>query len=180
MANIDIRAAYRDILNSILSQNKKFNELPTERKETICRRIERACLNKVIKECEIQHIGKFWTNKQFVERYCTEMYRQCANLDPKSVVGSNYYADQLLGGKMRPEDAAKYSNDELNPAASMAERNAIEIRRAQKITPKYSDKYPCGRCKSKRVQYWEMHKSLGADEITQFKFICNDCGNIWH
>ena len=172
------REIIMDLLREVCSKYKLWEKLSTDKKEMIIRRIERNCMNKVIIECERNFIDRNWNDKIFLERYSTELYRHLSNLDIDIV--SEYYINKLCTGEIDPINAPSLSNYELSPASSEEEREILNKRKEQKIIEKYTDKNPCFKCGSHKVKFQETSgRSLGADEISQFKYTCDNCKSYW-
>jgi len=154
--------------------NKEWLELSEEDRETILRRMERDCMNKIVKECGEKFMDRCWAKKEFVERYSTELYRHISSLR------SGDYLKRLSKGELDPKLVAELSNSEIAPENYEEEIKIINKRMEQQIKEKYTTKHTCKICKGRKIKYQETSgRSLGADEISQFYYKCADCGYGW-
>jgi|SRR3989344_4581627 len=178
--NVLKRKKIIDLLREVCEKNESWRQLSNEKQENILRRLERNSMNKIVMECKSEFINRLWCDKTFLERYSAELYRHISNLDIDSEVSNDYYIKKICSGNIDPIIATNLTNYELSPISSENERIAINKRKEQKIIEKYTDKHTCRKCGSKKIKYQETAgRSLGADEITQFKYICDVCNFYW-
>lgn len=151
-----------------------FSKTPDEQKK-ILRRIERSCYSHTVKECESKHIQRRWENPMFINRYATECYRILSNIDPATSDGT--LGKKILSGEVDVRNICSMSSYELNPHASQAERDELDIRMNQRVDKKYSDEV-CKKCGEQTVIRVKA-QTRAADEIASFHRKCETCGNTW-
>lgn len=91
--------------------------------------------------------------------------------------------DRLLTGGIRPEIFITMSPSEMAPESlkkeleKMHKQNLFE---AQGATEKraVTDRFTCGKCKHKRVSYYQMQTRSADEPLTTF-CTCENCGNRW-
>ena len=91
--------------------------------------------------------------------------------------------DRLLTGGIRPEVFITMSPSEMAPESlkkeleKMHKQNLFE---AQGATEKraVTDRFTCGKCKHKRVSYYQMQTRSADEPLTTF-CTCENCGNRW-
>jgi hypothetical protein len=139
----------------------------------------------------------------FAILYSTEIYKQAANLrhameparggsmtshgtaaEPSRDTTAKSYLDRIIADPSIASRAAYLSSQDIDPEASAAERERIRARSAEKVVKKYASKVRCKYCGSNKVQYFKSKGStLGLDEISTFKFKCDEdnggCGAEW-
>jgi DNA-directed RNA polymerase subunit M/transcription elongation factor TFIIS len=174
----DHREKIKNIMREVCAKNTRWHELSPDAQETIIRRMERSCLIKVVEMCEKDFIACNWNQKKYVDRYSTECSRVVANLDAGGLVGSSYLLDQILAGAVDPKDVAGMENYDLCPQASQAERDAINVRKSQRVVKKFSDKHTCPKCKEKKAEYSQL-MTMALDEAASMNFRCLVCDNTW-
>lgn len=187
------RIMYMNILYDILKNNADINKVRLITPENnvnnlsdfeytlraLARRIERSCLNYVVGYCESEYIERFWNEPKFVNRYTAELYKHISNLDSSLDTYSRDYFISVITGSIDIKTIGGLSSSEINPDASLDERNFINAKLAQKIKHRYTNKFPCVKCQSTNVTYQVVSRSLGADEITKIGYKCSDCSHYW-
>ena len=179
------RTQMKLILRDACSSYIGWNILTNEQQDTIIRRIERSCMNKIVLECKKEFIDRYWginynrtsyNQNKFLERYNTEIYRQIYHiLNPDS-----YYIKKICNGDFDLNKVSSLSNIEMSPISYEQEQTELQIRRKQKIIEKFTDKYPCKKCGGTKVLFHETAgRSLGADEISRFQYTCYVCHYNW-
>lgn len=179
IASEEDRYVYLEAFRDALDAQAIFENTSNEYKETLARRMERACYNKVIIACTKEFIPCVWSEARFVHRYSTECYRVLANLGNNLFIFSDYLSSKLASGEIKPTEVAELTSEELDPEASREEREAIEIRKRQKVEKKYTERYTCPRCKSKKAEYSESGATRSLDEISTFAMRCLVCDHTW-
>lgn len=91
--------------------------------------------------------------------------------------------DQLLTGAILPELFIKMSPNDMAPEALKREiekLNKQNLFDAQGATEKraVTDRFTCGKCKHKKVSYYQMQTRLADEPLTTF-CTCENCGNRW-
>lgn len=133
------------------------------------RRLEKGCFEAAIDEAKGLNIDRNFNNDLFVGVYSGVCYKLLANM-PALIVkinnGHNIY------------DLAHLSSYEMNPDVTKAERQDIDIRLKQRITPNVSKQYKCRKCGNNETIPLE-YQSRGGDEGSSFSIKCIKCEYIW-
>lgn len=172
----------REVINRfimICTDYPEWNEKYTkDETESLVRRMERSCFNYAVNECEEKYIQKSWQNPLFLQIYNSVCYKCLSNLDSASSVNSTNLINMLINEDVLPSDIASLSSEIMNPEAARKERDELDTRRKQKRNLKFTTRYPCPKCKAKKVNYYEV-QLRGADEASDNHCICLECGNEW-
>lgn len=91
--------------------------------------------------------------------------------------------DRLLSGKISPEAFIKMSPNDMAPEALKKEIEKLHkqnLFEAQGATEKraVTDRFTCGKCKHKKVSYYQMQTRSADEPLTTF-CTCENCGNRW-
>lgn len=89
----------------------------------------------------------------------------------------------LLTGSLKPNKFIKMSPNEMAPEALRQEMEKLHKQNlfdAQGATEKraVTDRFTCGKCKHKRVSYYQMQTRSADEPLTTF-CTCENCGNRW-
>lgn len=150
-----------------------FNESVIS-KQTCARRLERACYNKTVLECEADFVPRQWNNVSFTQRYSDECYRIIDNLSTKS---DGSLRKSLIDGSLSPNDVTSMTSTQLSPLSTQSLRMEIEKRKAATIDKKYSNTV-CKKCGALQVMFIQV-QTRAADELSSFHFKCDGCGFTW-
>lgn len=179
IASEEDRHIYLEAFRDALDRQEIFKNTPDDQREKLARRMERSCYNKVIMDCKKNFISCNWTEPKFIYRYSTECYRVLANLGDNLFITSDYLPQKLASGDIKPIEVAKLTSEELFPEGSREEREIIELRKKQKVEKKYTERYTCPRCKSKKAEYSESGATRALDEATTLALRCLICDHTW-
>lgn len=91
--------------------------------------------------------------------------------------------DRLLGGQITPEKFVKMTPNEMAPEGLKKEIEKLHKQNlfdAQGATEKraITDRFTCGKCKHKKVSYYQMQTRSADEPLTTF-CTCENCGNRW-
>lgn len=91
--------------------------------------------------------------------------------------------ENLVLGNLTPQKFIKMSPNEMAPEALRKEMEQLHKRNlfdAQGATEKraVTDRFTCGKCKHKRVSYYQMQTRSADEPLTTF-CTCENCGNRW-
>lgn len=91
--------------------------------------------------------------------------------------------DRLLGGQIKPATFIKMSPNDMAPEALKKEIEKLHKQNlfdAQGATEKraVTDRFTCGKCKHKKVSYYQMQTRSADEPLTTF-CTCENCGNRW-
>lgn len=91
--------------------------------------------------------------------------------------------DSLLSARIKPEDFVRMSPNEMAPESLKKEIEKLHKQNlfdAQGATEKraVTDRFTCGKCKHKKVSYYQMQTRSADEPLTTF-CTCENCGNRW-
>lgn len=91
--------------------------------------------------------------------------------------------DRLLTNKIAPADFIKMTPNEMAPESLKKEIEKLHKKNlfdAQGATEKraVTDRFTCGKCKHKKVSYYQMQTRSADEPLTTF-CTCENCGNRW-
>lgn len=91
--------------------------------------------------------------------------------------------ERLLSGGIKPAEFIKMSPNEMAPEALKKEIEKLHKKNlfdAQGATEKraVTDRFTCGKCKHKKVSYYQMQTRSADEPLTTF-CTCENCGNRW-
>jgi DNA-directed RNA polymerase subunit M/transcription elongation factor TFIIS len=164
-------------------------EVDINKQHSIALTIERSCYNQSIKKVEENNVPCHWSSPDFVTTYdifCTE---KANNLNPTSLVDSDYLTEKIMEGKIDPKDIGSM------PSLEMARKvDDLELIRKKnhrvKIEPdakKYTTLYACPNegCvdiitgKRTKKAIIKMCSTRSADEGKSVQYECAECGRRW-
>jgi len=99
--------------------------------------------------------------------------------DPKNpmlrqqVVSGNISGERLRG--MKPQEMA---NDELKKEMETIEKQNLFNAQSAQEQRATTDRFTCGKCKHKKVSYYQMQTRSADEPLTTF-CTCENCGNRW-
>jgi len=145
--------------------------------------LEHGLYNKVIHSCSElgDSILRSWDNPSFLSHYSARadtVYRQ---LDPGSPIVKTHgdeLAVKLLTGVMDPILVGSMSASDLCPAGFETERQAIDLRKEQKVEKKVTTLWTCPGCKG-RASTTRAVQDRGPDEPTSIYATCTICHLEW-
>ncbi len=143
--------------------------------EPTCKTIEKSIYNYCIHSSNAYNSTKSWDNPLFVILYLDKfkVIRQCLNEE-----------DLLRRLKEDPvfcKDISFKSEQELYPEQWKAMTEDKKTRVDNKYFPKIkasTDKFKCGKCKSKECTYYQLQTRSADEPMTTF-VSCINCGNRW-
>lgn len=122
----------------------------------------------------------FEGEKGTTQSYKTKMRSLYMNLKDKSnpklrmsVVGGEISAERLY--KMGPQEMA---SEELKKEIEELEKKNLFNARGAKEQRAVTDRFTCGKCKQKKVSYYQMQTRSADEPLTTF-CTCENCGNRW-
>lgn len=176
---IECRRTIVRTIRSVCDQYDRWHTLDESIKKRISTDIEKGCFKKTISYCESKCIPRKFSNNTFVELYSSYCYRIITNLDINGAVGDHYLLDRLIENPEISINLVNYTDEELSPNASKAERDLIEKRKHQKNNQKVSTAYTCSKCNNKSTIHCEM-QLRAADESCTYRIQCTVCYNSWY
>lgn len=143
--------------------------------------VEIGIYNATIDFASANKIPLTWQSELFREAYLAKSRSVFSNLNCDTYVGNPTLIERLKDGEFYPHDIAYMSRDHLYPSR-WSEIQAIEERKmasAYEMTQTaMSDQIQCGKCKKKKVSFYEMQTRSGDEAMTTF-YTCLNCGNRW-
>jgi len=143
--------------------------------ETQSNNIEKSIYNYSIKKSEHYNIKKRWDNPLFVLLY----------LDKFKIIHQCLKDTQILHKLQTEPDFCKdisfKSEQELYPEYWKEVTEEKKTHLDNKYFPKIkasTDKFKCGKCKSKECTYYQLQTRSGDEPMTTF-VTCISCGNRW-
>lgn len=153
----------------------EWTSLTEKQQEDIVRKIERCCYNHTVITCTQEFIACLWDNPKFIQRYSAECYRIIGNLDFRTTDGA--LGRNVFSGVVDVNKICDLSSYDLNPSATQAEVDEINLRIRQHVDKKYSTDV-CEKCQSQTVLRVKV-QTRAADELASFHYKCDTCNNTW-
>lgn len=144
----------------------------------IANKLETACHNEAVIDCEINHIPCTYISKGFLNRYSILCDKYLRNLDVMSSLRSEEFGDMIASSQVNPENVVELTSRDINPLASQADHEEIRIRSEQKTQAKFTKRYQCRACGARRATYEEVQRSA-IDEASHNRITCLECNNVW-
>lgn len=144
-------------------------------KAATAKNIEIGIYNFSLEEADRRNIVKKWDNPYFTMLYTRKLISILHNINNKDV------KDMLKGRKVKPQDLAGMSHQELNKERWAALLEAKKVKDENKYMPQLeasTDNYTCGNCKSKKCTYFQLQTRSADEPMTTF-VTCLDCGKRW-
>jgi transcription elongation factor S-II len=143
--------------------------------ETQSRNIEKSIYNYSIKKSEEYNIKKKWDNSLFVLLYLDKfkIIRHCLN--------DSNMLDKLIKNPELCKEISFKSEQELYPEIWKDITEEKKTHLDNKYFPKIkasTDKFKCGKCKSKECTYYQLQTRSADEPMTTF-VTCINCGNRW-
>lgn len=144
--------------------------------------LEIGIFNDTMDYCSNHRIPCNWLSTGYSQAYLCKVRQLYANLNPETYIGNTKLLYRLKHEQeMLPHELALYERERLFPEmwqniiekAHLKQKEAYE----HKMVP-MSDRYTCGKCKKKRITYYEL-QTRSADEPSTHFFSCLDCGFRW-
>ena len=143
--------------------------------------IEISIFNKALEYATAYNIPLTWTSPIFQDIYINFARHLFGNMYSSSYI-QNYYLEQLI--KNKEIDTKCIINMSLEDMFPERWNDIIEVRK-KVLTDAYeiklvpmSDSIKCGKCKNKRITYYDLQTRSGDEAMTTF-INCLDCGNKW-
>lgn len=165
----DTRTKCIEKLNTVV-KNKKIS---TE--------IESGIYDNISKSVTLFNDDDIWDNKFFKRRYMNKIISLYLNLNKKSKIQNKKLLDRVKKKEIKPYDVCKLSPDEMFPEhwkKLLDKKNAENKFLYSKKVESFSTLYKCGKCKKKKVSYYQLQTRSSDEPMTIF-FKCLECGNRW-
>lgn len=168
-------------------QQHPFREFSTQKFTTIglsdieAKDLEIGIFNETIDYCDQHRIPCNWLSTGFQQAYLCKVRQLYANLHPSQYIHNTRLLERLRDKEMLPHEVAAYPREQLFPErwreiidkALVKQKNAYEPNLVA-----MTDQYTCGKCKKKKITYYEL-QTRSADEPSTHFFTCHNCGHRW-
>jgi DNA-directed RNA polymerase subunit M/transcription elongation factor TFIIS len=162
------------LLGSILDTIDCFKSQQQEYQIDMIINIELSCFGKAVEKANDDMIYVGWNNLRFIQLYQLICSRVTKNIDPKSEVASNWLVEKIVSGNLPIEKIGWMSSEELtNKTVDI--KQAIELRRSQKLVYKTSSLYACKNCKARACTI-RTQQMRSLDEGFTIIATCTICG----
>jgi DNA-directed RNA polymerase subunit M/transcription elongation factor TFIIS len=143
--------------------------------------IEVGIYNASIDLANANKIPLTWQSDVFREIYLAKARSVFANLNDESYIGNTNLIERLKDGEFQPHDIANMERENIFPEKwrAILEAEDRKLKSAYENTQTaMSDQITCGKCKKKKVSYYEL-QTRGGDEATSIFYTCLVCGHKW-
>lgn len=175
----------KKIIQNSLEKCLAWASVAEETRESVVRRVERACYNCVIDQCSELYIEKSWDQMEFVNRYSSTVYKLVSNINlSREYFSANNpteaasFGDKIIRGEINPVHSPLMSSYEMFPEATQKERDILDFRSEQKVQKKFTTRYRCAQCGQHKAEPKEVQTAAN-DEISTFNLLCLVCGHTW-
>ena len=162
--------------NNIKKQLKKFLK-----KEKISSNLEIAIFNYSIQTAKKKKIVRKWENKYFVQLYIDRFRSIYSNINPKSTTCNKYLLRKLKTGKLKAQQLAFMTHQEMN-RKKWKKLIQAKIKRDKNLTEidmsAATDEFKCYKCKKRICTYYQLQTRSADEPMTTF-VTCLSCGNRW-
>jgi transcription elongation factor S-II len=150
-----------------------------EKREKCAEKLNKVVKNKKLSKQIEQNIYNVYHNKP--KQYMNKMVSLYMNFDSKSHIGNKNFLKKLKKKEINVNNIALMTPQEIYPEHW---KNIVERRKQNndclysKRPESYSTIYTCGRCKEKKVSYYQL-QTRSADEAMTVFYTCIVCKNTW-
>ena len=158
---------------------KKINN--TVNDISITRKIEKSIYNYVIKLCKQKGIKQNWNNKLFMNIYLTKSISIYSNLKKDSYIKNKDFLNNVINGKINPEEIANMSPFDIYPEiwTDLINKKINKDKLKYELKPEaMTDAFKCRKCGSRSCSYYEVQTRSADEPMTQF-INCLNCGCRW-
>jgi DNA-directed RNA polymerase subunit M/transcription elongation factor TFIIS len=143
--------------------------------------LEIGIFNSSIDYAKLKGVPASWMCDIFVEVYHSKCRNIFANLKKDSYVKNERLMDRLRDREFLPHELAAMKYDNLYPERwkEIIDQKSLKSRAAyEQSAAAMTDQYTCGKCKKKKISYYEL-QTRSADEPSTHFFTCLHCGHRW-
>ena len=163
------------MLSSIFSKYPRYLAYSKKKQTKLIKIIERSYYHASLDKAEDDNIRQSWANQSFVDIYIVIKYRGLTNLDPQSLVHSDYLINAVFNKEIDMEKIGYIDSKQLCSERDNEIISRINKRREQKVDYRFSKFYKCEKCKkSTCITSNVINRSL--DEGTSVRIKCVSCG----
>ena len=158
---------------------KKIKKIVKKKSTSV--NLEKAIFNYSIREARKKKIIRKWENIYFVELYINKFRSIYGHLNPKSSYYNKELYKKLLKKKLKPQEIAFMSHQEMNPekwkklidAKIKRDKNLSEVDLSSA-----TNEFKCFKCKKRVCTYYQLQTRSADEPMTTF-VTCLNCGNKW-
>ncbi len=143
--------------------------------------LEKGIYNWCIDYATQRGIIKNWDNGVFVQLYMDKFMSVMANLDKSSYVKNQDLLPRLMNNEFQPQHIAFMTREHVYPGVwrdIIDEKIKRDANIGENTVTAMTTQYKCGRCKKRECVYYEL-QTRSADEPTDLRITCLNCGNKW-
>jgi DNA-directed RNA polymerase subunit M/transcription elongation factor TFIIS len=143
--------------------------------------MEIGIFNYTIDYCNEHKIPCNWSSTGFQQAYLCKSRQIYANLNPDAYVQNKRLLSRLHEKEMMPHEISSMKREQLYPERWQAIMDRALVLLKNAYEPRMiamTDQYTCGKCKKKKITYYEL-QTRSADEPTTHFFTCLNCGHRW-
>lgn len=148
-------------------------------KEYIIKYLERGCLNRAIEKAKSYNIRCVWTDEKFIHLYHSICYKVACNIDPSSMVKSDYILKKIMNSQVELNNIANMTSKELCPNKYEQIDEKMNKRTNLERKVKFSELYKCRKCKRNQTTT-ERRYARSWDEGTDLTITCAFCYHSWN
>jgi DNA-directed RNA polymerase subunit M/transcription elongation factor TFIIS len=167
------------LISNVLGGVDKFQKLQYSDQLNMIKEIENGCYQAVCARMVELDLDIDWDNPAMYNSYDYICGNLLQNLDPNSIVSSQYLLNRILNGEIELNKLGKMTSEELCPEKSAEIRNKIAERSDVKSSKKHSTMYRCSKCKKSETTLERRH-TRGLDEATNYRATCMFCKHSWN
>ena len=157
----------------------KFNNILNNLK--LSKIIEKSIYNYVIDVSKNKNILRLWSDNIFKQLYMNKCISIYSNLNNDSYIKNNYLLNNILEGKINPNNIAKLSVYDIFPdnwKELMDKKSKVDELKYKLKPEAMTDQFKCRKCFSRSCSYYEVQTRSADEPMTQF-ITCLDCKNRW-
>jgi len=157
----------------------KFNNILNNLK--LSKIIEKSIYNYVIDVSKNKNILRLWSDNVFKQLYINKCISIYSNLNNDSYIKNNYLLNNILEGKINPNNIANLSVYDIFPDnwKDLMDKKSKVDEIKYKLKPEaMTDQFKCRKCFSRSCSYYEVQTRSADEPMTQF-ITCLDCKNRW-
>tara|TARA_Y100000817_G_C16822892_1_gene529772 strand:+ start:762 stop:1295 length:534 start_codon:yes stop_codon:yes gene_type:complete len=147
----------------------------------LSRKIEQSIYNYTIDIAKERNIQRKWINPIFLNLYQSKVISIYSNLKKDSYIQNNQLLDNILKGKIKPEEIGRLSVYDIFPD-NWKELLNIKSKRDKikyELKPEaMTNLFKCHKCGSRETSYYEVQTRSADEPMTQF-ITCLSCSNRW-
>lgn len=143
--------------------------------------MEIGIFNHTIDYCNQHNIPCNWVSPGFEQAYLCKARQIYANIQPSTYIQNKRLLTRLREKEMLPHELSYMKREELYPERWQAIMDRALVLQKNAYEPRMiamTDQYTCGKCKKKKITYYEL-QTRSADEPTTHFFTCLNCGHRW-